>query len=374
MSAGATTTTGAPRGSGRLRFLDRYAGIPLLWLGGAVRRRRRKPPAPRSIGIVKAYAIGDTVMLSAIVADLRRAYPQARLVFFAGRDNVGAARLIEGLDEVVAFDISHPWTAVRELRRRRLDVVLDFGAWPRIEAAVTALAGAGYTVGFRTAGQHRHFCFDAAVEHSAELHELENYRGLLRALGVEPRAVPSIPFASGGAELPEGPYVALHLWPGGYQSWIKEWPMERWTALVRELAARSFTIVLTGGPADEQRTQAFAEACGSDGHEAINTAGRLGLAEVVSLLGSSACVVSVNTGIMHLAAAAGAPTVGLNGPTSGRRWGPLGDRSVGLDSEYEGCGYLNLGSEYAGRRTDCMEGISVERVLAAVHSLTAAAA
>lgn len=370
MSAGATTTTGAPRGSGRLRFLDRYAGIPLLWLGGALRRRRPPPAAPRSIGIVKAYAIGDTVMLSAIAADLRRAYPEARIVFFAGRDNVGAARLIAGLDEVVAFDISRPWTAVRELRRRRLDVVLDFGAWPRIEAAVTALAGAGYTVGFQTAGQHRHYCFDAAVEHSAEVHELENYRGLLRELGVEPRAVPSIPRASGGDGLPDRPYVVLHLWPGGYQSWIKEWPLERWSALVAELAARPYAIVLTGGPADAQRTQAFAEVCGSQGHAATNTAGSLGLAGVVSLLASSECVVSVNTGIMHLAAAAGAPTVGLNGPTSGRRWGPLGERSVGLDSEYEGCGYLNLGSEYEGRRTDCMEGISVERVLAAVSSLT----
>ena len=323
---------------------------------------------------MKAYAIGDTVMLSAIVADLRRSYPQARIAFFAGRDNVGAARLIKGIDEVVAFDISRPWTAVRELRRRRLDVVLDFGAWPRIEAAVTALAGAGYTVGFRTAGQYRHFCFDAAFTHSAEVHELENYRALLAPLGVEPTAQPSIPADGVAAGRPDGRYVVLHLWPGGYQSWIKEWPQERWSALVRELAARSYAIVLTGGPADEQRTQAFAEACGSDGHAAINTAGRLGLAEVVSLLGSSDCVVSVNTGIMHLAAAAGAPTVGLNGPTSGRRWGPLGERSIGLDSEFEGCGYLNLGSEYEGRRTDCMEGISVERVLEAVRSLTAGAA
>jgi len=368
------TTAVAPRGSGRLRFLDRYAGIPLLRVAGALRRRRARPPAPRSIGIVKGYAIGDTVMLSAIVADLRRSFPEARVSFFAGRDNVGAARLIDGLDEVVAFDISRPWTAVRELRRRRLDVVLDFGAWPRIEAAVTALAGAGYTVGFRTAGQHRHYCFDAAVEHSDQVHELENYRGLLRALGVEPRAQPAIPCPARGAGVPDSPYVVLHLWPGGYQSWIKEWPAERWVALARTLAGRSYGIVLTGGPGDRERAQAFADACASQGTPAVSTAGELGLADVVSLLCASECVVSVNTGIMHLAAAAGAPTVGLNGPTSGRRWGPLGDRSVGLDSEYEGCGYLNLGSEYEGRRTDCMEGISVERVLAAVQSLTAEAA
>jgi ADP-heptose:LPS heptosyltransferase len=70
---------------------------------------------------------------------------------------------------------------------------------------------------------------------------------------------------------------------------------------------------------------------------------------------------------MHLAAAVGAPTIALNGPTSAARWGPIGPNVVCVDSELPGCGYLNLGFEYDGRRTDCMQGISVERVATAVR-------
>jgi len=40
----------------------------------------------------------------------------------------------------------------------------------------------------------------------------------------------------------------------------------------------------------------------------------------------------------------------------------LGPRTVNIDSELPGCGFLNLGFEYDGQRTDCMEGITVERV------------
>jgi ADP-heptose:LPS heptosyltransferase len=70
---------------------------------------------------------------------------------------------------------------------------------------------------------------------------------------------------------------------------------------------------------------------------------------------------------MHMAAAVGAPTVGLNGPTSEVRWGPIGDLTAAVNSSFGGCGYLNLGSEYEGEREDCMLGIGVDDVRCAVR-------
>jgi ADP-heptose:LPS heptosyltransferase len=78
----------------------------------------------------------------------------------------------------------------------------------------------------------------------------------------------------------------------------------------------------------------------------------------------------VNTGVMHLAAATGATTVALNGPTSEARWGPIGERAVSVNSDLPGCGYLNLGFEYDRGRPDCMRAISVDRVTEAVLALT----
>jgi ADP-heptose:LPS heptosyltransferase len=145
---------------------------------------------------------------------------------------------------------------------------------------------------------------------------------------------------------------------------LKEWPHESWRALIDHLRDRGQHVVLTGGPADVARSAAFAATCAPGA--VTDTAGKHSLEELADLLATAGCVVSVNTGIAHLAAAVGAPTITLNGPTDGRRWGPIGPRAVGVESGLAGCGYLDFGWEYEGNRRDCMQGISPDRVLQAV--------
>jgi ADP-heptose:LPS heptosyltransferase len=88
------------------------------------------------------------------------------------------------------------------------------------------------------------------------------------------------------------------------------------------------------------------------------------------VLRGAAAVVAVNTGVMHLAALLDAPVVALHGPTSRRRWGPLGNRSIALappgDSD---CEFLDLGFEYPRGKVTCMERIAVDDVFAALLRL-----
>jgi ADP-heptose:LPS heptosyltransferase len=112
------------------------------------------------------------------------------------------------------------------------------------------------------------------------------------------------------------------MWPSGSNAWLKEWPADRWDALARLLGSKGFEVYLTGGPADAPRNDAFLRAhpqC-----PAISLAGRTSLAGLAWLFSRATAVVSVNTGTMHLAALAGAPTVGLHGPTNPLRWGRWG--------------------------------------------------
>src|SRR5205085_6461142 len=175
--------------------------------------------------------------------------------------------------------------------------------------------------------------------------------------------------ASNGWKPGVPPFVVFHLWPGGYRSELKEWPAESWRELAARLVERGYSIVLTGAPADAERTERFVRSCNGSSGRVENAAGRYALSELVELLRRASCVVSVNTGIMHLAAASGAPTVALNGPTSETRWGPVGERARSVNADLPGCGYLNLGFEYDRGRTDCMRAISVDRVADAVFDL-----
>jgi heptosyltransferase I len=359
------------RGNPALRLVDRYVGIPLVAAGGLLRRRRPRPTETRRIGVLNSTNIGDTVLLSPVLEDLAASFPEAEVLLFAGRANLALARLIEGV-RAVPLQLSSPLAALRTVRAQQLDVAIDFDQWPRVEPVYCLLSGARWTAGFRSVGQHRHHAFDAHVEHSKAMHELDNYRRLAALLGVDSRTQPRLrpPGAVPPEELPPSPYAVFHLWPTGVRSELKEWPWERWRELAHELDARDLTVVLTGSAIDAPRTAQFVASSGELAPRLVNAAGKYDLAQVVDLLSGSRCVVSVNTGVMHLAAAAGAPTVGLNGPTSERRWGPIGERAVSVNSALDGCGYLHFGWEYRGRREDCMLGIPVDRVLDAVLRLT----
>lgn len=353
------------RGNPLFRRVDRLAGVPLLLLLASVLRRRRPVPREwRRIGLLRSSAIGDTVLLSAVLRDLRRARPDVEVVLFCGTDNAGAAELLDGVDRVQKISVTRPWTAVRALRASRLDILIDFAPWPRIDAILSALSGAGHTIGFRTSGQHRHATYDTAVEHRNDRHELENYRALLAPLGIAATARPHLRPRSLAkrADLPSDRFVLFHPFPGGFRSELREWPTANWVELAKRVSRRGLRVLLSGGPSDRANAETFRGACVASGIEVTDISGRYSLAEMLDIVAASEAVVSVNTGMVHLAAAVGAVTVSLNGPTDTARWGPLGARAHSVESRLPKCGYLDLGFEYEGQRTDCMSGISVDDV------------
>jgi ADP-heptose:LPS heptosyltransferase len=79
-------------------------------------------------------------------------------------------------------------------------------------------------------------------------------------------------------------------------------------------------------------------------------------------------VVSVNTGIMHMADALSGSLVALHGPTNARRWGPVSTTSISLESPLPGAGYLDLGFEFPRQVPDCMKALSFDTVLTACRA------
>ncbi len=367
-----TTELPADRGNRRLKQLDRALGIPALMLVGGAHRLRRRPAPPRSwksIGLVKTAAIGDVVLLSGIVHDLRAARPDARIVLFVTSSNAGFARLLDDVDEIVELPVRAIGRAIARVRDEHVDVCIDFGSWPRFDALVTALSGAKWTEGRRTPGQHRHFGYDASIDHASSEHELENFRRLVRPLGIDSTSEPKL-HAPPGPRLLEAPYAVLHLWPGGANFRERSWPEANWQALAHTLNDRGLSLVLTGGPGDAKATAGLIEAWRNAGIEAVSAAGA-SPADCARWLNGAVGVISVNTGVMHLAAALGTPTIGLNGPTSGRRWGPVGQHARCVASPEVPDGYLDLGFEQNEHFADCMTAITVPAVLRAWDEVTA---
>jgi len=163
-----------------------------------------------------------------------------------------------------------------------------------------------------------------------------------RALGCEtPRdALPSFAvsaFARAGVRRTlaeagvKGSYIVLHP-TRGISGARERWPVARLAELARTLRTeRGATVVVTGAGLD----RAIADVVAAAG-AAVSLGGRTSLAEFGALAAGAAAVVAMDSGPMHVAAAVGAPTVGIFALQTDEpdRWAPLGPRATVVRATY----------------------------------------
>ena len=270
--------------------------------------------------------------------------------------------------------LKNPIAAIRLINSFNPDLVVDFAQWPRISAVLLALSKAKFTVGFKTKDQYRHFCYDRVVGHNSKIHEFDNFANLLASVGVPRPAWPQLTLSAIVCEridaLALRSFVVCHPWAAGVKHEMREWPADCWRRLAKVLIERGYDVVFTGGPDDVGSTSDLLAGFPNSEPRIFNCAGLYSLEETAVLLARATAVVSVNTGIMHIAAAVSAVLVGLHGPTDPHRWGPLSNRAISLSADTPNSGYLNLGFEYPRNAQPCMQHIEVDAVLKSIAKLT----
>ncbi|MDR1777644.1 MAG: hypothetical protein LBR31_07450 [Desulfovibrio sp.] len=373
------------RGNLSLRRVDRLLGVPLVQGLGLLRRLRRRPKpvaafCPECVAVLCLGAIGDTLLATALLNALARAYPDAEIHVCASAGNAAALPLLDPRIAAAAFPIRDIAAFIRHLRGLKADVLVDTTQWARVGALVSLFSGARLTVGFDTPGQCRARAYDLTVPHSADRHETENFLALARALGRDADAVPSlyIPDAPPpGLVLERFPRlentVYLHMFASGVSARLKEWPDERWAAVALACCAAGYLVRFTGGLSDAPRAERFLrEHIPAElvrGGAVRSLAGKVSLPELAWLMRRGAGAVSVNTGILHLGALSGIPIVDLHGPTRPARWGGVGANVVHLVAPGEGTAYLNLGFENPPDAVPTLGRLSAESVLRALRDL-----
>lgn len=357
------------RGSVSIRLADRYAGIVALRAISVFNKRCPRPALCRTIGVLASPTIGDTLLTSGAVRDLRSAFPDARIIYFSTPGASSAAvKLIPGVDEIQAIDIVKPFFTIRTMRRCKLDLLVDFTQWQRVTAFYSGLSGARHRLGFRSDGEHRHWLYDESVPHSAKTHEIENFRALVRAVGVEATHQPALNVPN-NEPLAAKSRIVFHPWATGDRAFLREWATENWVELARKLADDETVFLITGARAEFSRSLDLVSRLKYAGLRAEPFLARDGLLGLSREIQQSELVVSVNTGVMHLAALLGARTISLNGPTATHRWGPVGRNSCSVEPRGGGGGYLHFGFEFQGNPQDTMQRIVVEDVFTAAQEL-----
>jgi ADP-heptose:LPS heptosyltransferase len=155
---------------------------------------------------------------------------------------------------------------------------------------------------------------------------------IAETLGVTPAPRPVAWFgpaeaARAAALLPGGPWLIL----GPTANWrVKMWPAERFIALAQKLTGPGgllpgARLAILGGPGAAERDMAAPVLAALP--EAVDLMGQLTLPEVAAVLARGALFVGNDSGLMHISAATGAPTLGLFGPTPASEYAPIGARA-----------------------------------------------
>jgi ADP-heptose:LPS heptosyltransferase len=359
------------KGNANLHFLDRYLGIPLVLFLGFFRVLKKRIPVafePKRIAILNISSIGDNVLMSAPLQDLKNRFPNAEIVLFCGDTNFGVTKMLPGIASTHKLPVTKVLESIKYIRKEgQFDLLIDFGPWPRLNAIYAAFFRSKCKIGFRSIGQWRHFVYDYAIIHSDQKHELDNFRALLDPLQLSSNARPRLDIPSGSLELDAQEYVIFHPWPGGYKSYMKEWPESNWLELAEKLSAFGLKIYITGAKDDVVNSQKMEQK--SNGL-LYSLAGKYNLSDTAKLVQNARLIVAVNTGIMHMAAALGVKMVALHGPTSVLRWGPVSDQALNVFPQNAQCGYLHFGYEYHKSEVNCMDLIKVDEVTeAAIQQL-----
>lgn len=352
------------RSSDLMRRLDRLAGAPLI--AALSRTPRALPHAPQRIAVLQPTAIGDAIISSGVIAHLARTHPESALTVFAGASNAGAMQLIDAQFETRVVAFNKPWAAVSAVRAFAPDLTIDLTPWPRATALVARLSG-GVSVGFDSEGQARARAFDIPVPHLTSRHEVQNFAAMAQALGFAGAYGPSLKrgWPAPGLELDWGRTLLFHTQAGGSQAAAKAWPDAHWAALAALAGGAGYRVAFTGAPIDKAAVEPLAQATGG-----VSLAGQLPLPALAGAIERAAGVVSVDTGVLHLAAALGAPTIGLHGPTRAARWGGVG--AHGIDTPHPAGGPILFGFEPVLEGGALMAAISPEMVWAALQGLLAA--
>lgn len=302
-----------------------------------------REPAPRRVLAIKLWGLGNLVMIAPVLDALRRAAPGVEIDFLTLESNRALLSRSGVVDRVVGFEVrSHAallrslWAALRALRARRYDLVLDFEQFAKLSAILAYLCGAPRRIGFATDAQRRAALFTTRVAYADGEPMRQIFLRLLQPLGFEPRIRPPR-FAieaserervaqlleAGGIRRDGSPLVAIHVGSGPSSTGVplKRWPPESFAELADALARRhGASLVFTGHGEEEGELVRGVRARMQE--PALDLCGRLGLGELLALLEGCRFVVSNDTSVMHLAGAVGAPVAALFGPTSPREYGP----------------------------------------------------
>ena len=289
------------------------------------------PNRIRKILIIKPSAFGDIVHTLPVLNALHGRFPHAQIDWVVGH---GLHTFLEGHAMihrlwVIKKDewkklrrLNETLTEIRELtaglRAEKYDVALDLSGLLR-SGLIAFVSGAAIRLGFEESDEGSPLFYTHKIKGDMGIHAVDRYLKLAAVLGCELGTVdyPFAPYNSSTEVCQKIPERYALLSPSAGKP-ANQWPAERFGALAAMLPMPSVVI---SSAADAHIADTVVSH--SKG-KAISIAGQTSLKSLISVVGGATCLITNDTGPMHVAAALNIPVFALFGPANPIRTGPYG--------------------------------------------------
>ena len=287
---------------------------------------------------IKTSSLGDVVHHMPALTDARKALPGARFVWLVEEAFAPLARLHPAVDAVLPVawrrwrksplaptTLAEIVRNARAVRAQHHDAVIDTQGLLRTGLLARIARGPRHGYDRNSIREPLASLFyDVRHQVSRDLHAIERNRALTGlSLGYAPQGAPDYGLDRGVLADATAPYAVLLHATAQPQ---KEWPAADWIVLGRTIAAQGLEMVLPWGTeAERMRSETIAAAL-----PGARVPDRAPLDEVARLIAGANCVVGVDTGLLHLAAALGVPSVAIFAGSNPSLTGPVGSGPLAI--------------------------------------------
>jgi heptosyltransferase-2 len=318
--------------------------------------------------VIKPGAIGDVLLSTPVIENLRKNFPDAEINFLT---QSYCREVLMGnpyLNRVLTYDISKgdgSFCLIKNIHNQKYDLIIDLFGNPRT-AIIVFNSDARYKVGFRF--KWRALAYNIKVKpRGGEIHNVEFNLDALRALNLEVTSHKPLFVLNGvHAEFAndfiknnslDGSKViginASGTWP------TKVWYTEKFGELGKKLSEDHKILLFWGYDKEKETAEKIKEIIG----EKAMLIPKVDLKYMAALIKKCRLFITNDTGPMHIAWSIGANTAAIFGPTNSHLQGPLTENSIIIKNETLSCLGCNLTQiSECPNSHKCMNELSVEYV------------
>jgi heptosyltransferase-2/heptosyltransferase-3 len=300
------------------------------------------------IVFIRPCCIGDVVLATAALSALRAAYPNAHITWAVSSWARQAIDYHPAVDAILdtgkaELPVKSPLGFARfvyQLANGHFDVAVSLVRSPLMSLAV-AMSGIVDRVGLDSNGRGFAYTLRVPVDPNKVRHEAKIYFDVVRAMGVDTKGYfANLPVLDEARSSVKGllrqhgvssPYIVVNPAGGSNPGMVmdsKRWPVEHFAevseALMLEYDAK---LVLVAGPKDGVLVDALRNNLRT---QVVSFVGQLSFPQIGALAANSLLYLGNDTGLTHLAAASGAKTAMILGPSSPLRYAPFTENSMTL--------------------------------------------